>query len=103
MPKPILVVLNRVSMISAWLAGAIGAVAAWKYGAVLGMGMQVWTGNTEPLTPDVPYPWWATWLTLGGTLLLVRRRREGWAHFVATLSVFPPLGYLYACAKAAGG
>jgi hypothetical protein len=102
-PKPILVVMNRLSMISAWFAGAIGAVAAWKYGPVLGMGLQMWTGNTEPRTPELAYPWWATAGTLLGTLVLVRMKREGWAHVVATLSVFPPLWHLYACSKAAGG
>lgn len=73
-------VASGLSVASAFLAGLVGAWATTRFGPSLAMSYAILTGNTEPQTPAVPYPWgiWATCvaLVLGG--LVLHRRRPLW-------------------------
>lgn len=81
-------------------AGLLGAVVTPRVGPYLVMGAAIYTGNTEPVPPDAPFPWAALLPGLALTALgAVRIRREqagGWllAHLGATLVALAPFGHL---------
>jgi hypothetical protein len=67
--------LRRLSRALSWialgadaLAAVVGAVAVAHWGWALAMGLAVWGGRTtEPVRPDLPFPWttWALCLAVG--------------------------------------
>jgi len=38
--------------------GFVGGVLVPRVGWALAMGFAIYTGNTEPVRPELPYPWW---------------------------------------------
>lgn len=55
--KGCLALASTLSAASALVAGLLGAAATIRFGPALAMGMAIYGGNTEPLTPAAPYPW----------------------------------------------
>lgn len=70
-------VVSHFSAGMAVVAGAVGAVAVWRLGPALAMGLAIYTlRTTEPAMPAMDYPWGVHGLCLalcGGALLWARR------------------------------
>jgi len=104
--------MKQISVL-AWLwvavllaTGALGGVLITRVGWALAMGMAIYTGNTEPVRPELSYPWWVFGLTTALSLAglgweLYHRRRPPPAMAPSLLLSLLPLGLAHLGALAA--
>jgi hypothetical protein len=95
------------------LSAVIGAVAVAHWGWALAMGLSIWTGQTEPVRPQIPFPWviWAACLACGAAGAGVRAVFRGrvaifgslLAHGGVLAAVAVPLVHLWRLWRVAAG
>jgi len=99
------------SLISALGAAVIGTIVGVFLGPALAMGACFYTGNTEPVMPSAPYPWFTLLgivaIGVAGYVLSRRPEREVLGHTIlhlaavaATLLPFLHIFNLWAIANA---
>ncbi len=80
--------------------GLAGGVVVTRVGGALAMGMAIYTGNTEPVRPELPYAWWVFGLAAALSVVglgwgLFRRRRPPAKPGVSPLLALLPLALAY--------
>lgn len=84
-----------VSLASISAAGFLGAIVMVAVGPYLAMGLQIWTGNTEPSRPRLPYPAVALFVALMLPVPWIRRRSWAGASVAALPLAVLPYVYLW--------
>jgi hypothetical protein len=77
--------LGVATLVSAYTAGVLGAVAMIAVGPWLAMGARMWLGDTEPAHPHLAYPFLA--LFVGLMLPVAPMYRKRWD--LAGIAAFP--------------
>lgn len=73
--------LSLASWLSMLMAGLMGAVVVILVGPELAMGAAIWSGQTtEPMRPQLPFPWVALGLCVLGGLLCLAWQQQSEAH-----------------------
>lgn len=90
------------SLVSTYLAGILGALAMMVVGPPLAMGLQMWSGNTEPAHPHLPWPHLATFVALLLPVPLLYRKQWGVASIAAVPVALLPFWQLWRLYVAAG-
>lgn len=79
-----------ITLVSTATAGLLGAVVMMAVGPWLAMGLQMYTGNTEPTRPHLAYPAVAWFVCLMLPVPWIRQRRWSVAAIAAIpLAVLP--------------
>lgn len=100
--KTLRTILGFASLASAYAAGLIGLLAMLVVGPWLAMGMQIWSGNTEPTHPHLPMPHVLAFVTMLLPVPFLYRKQYGVASIAAVPFALLPLWQLWRLYVAAG-